>query len=355
MIKSIRLKNIQAHKDSKLEFDKGINAIVGTSNNGKSTIIRALNWNRYNRPLGIDTLASHWIVDDKGNLKDEMSVTIENDFGTVTRKRTKTENQYIVNDKELNVVKSDVPLEVEQILNLSETNIQNQQDSPFLLSETSGKVAEYFNRIVRLDIIDRVLSKAETTRRKTNQEIQVLENNIKNNEKKLEDFSWLVDVEKLLNKIERVTLKNTQLKQNEKELLNKIIEYKNQLRNQRNLTDSKEILNTIEQELENNNRLNENYNSLKSEIEKYKNCKIYPDFNSNKDLIKQIEKELNCKENLNNQIVCLVNVISNYKNCIHNIELNKEKIIELKKQLPEICPICGSKMKNGECINENDN
>ena len=142
MIKSIRLKNIQAHKDSKLEFDKGINAIVGTSNNGKSTIIRALNWNRYNRPLGIDTLASHWIVDDKGNLKDEMSVTIENDFGTVTRKRTKTENQYIVNDKELNVVKSDVPLDVEQILNLSETNIQNQQDSPFLLSETSGKVAE---------------------------------------------------------------------------------------------------------------------------------------------------------------------------------------------------------------------
>ena len=189
MIKSIRLKNIQAHKDSKLEFDKGINAIVGTSNNGKSTIIRALNWNRYNRPLGIDTLASHWIVDDKGNLKDEMSVTIENDFGTVTRKRTKNENQYIVNDKELNVVKSDIPLDVEQTLNLSETNIQNQQDSPFLLSETSGKVAEYFNRIVRLDVIDRVLTKAETTRRKTNQEIQVLENNIKNDEKKLEDFN----------------------------------------------------------------------------------------------------------------------------------------------------------------------
>ena len=355
MIKSIRLKNIQAHKDSKLEFDKGINAIVGTSNNGKSTIIRALNWNRYNRPLGIDTLASHWIVDDKGNLKDEMSVTIENDFGTVTRKRTKTENQYIVNDKELNVVKSDVPLEVEQMLNLSETNIQNQQDSPFLLSETSGKVAEYFNRIVRLDVIDRVLSKAETTRRKTNQEIQVLENSIKNNEKKLEDFDWLVDVEKLLNKIERVNLKNIQLKQNEKEILNKITEYKNQLHNQRNLTDSKEILNTIEQELENNNGLNENYNSLKSEIEKYKSCKIYPDFNSNKDLIKQIEIELHYKDNINSQITNHSNIMSMYKDYIHNIELNKEKIIELKKQLPEICPICGSKMKNGECTNENDN
>ena len=158
-----------------------------------------------------------------------------------------------------------------------------------------------------------------------------------------------------MNKIERVSLKNTQLKQDKIELLNKITEYKNQLHNQRNLTDSKEILNTIEQELENNNRLNENYNSLKSEIEKYKNCKIYSDFNSNKVLIKQIEKELDYKENLNNQIACLIDIISKYKNCIHNIEFNKEKIIELKKQLPEICPICGSKMKNGECANENDN
>ena len=182
MIKSITLKNIQAHKNSKLEFDKGINAIIGSSNNGKSSIIRALNWNRYNRPLGIDNLASHWIVDDKGNLKEEMSVTIENDFGTVVRKRTKNENQYIVNDKELNVVKSDVPVEVEQTLNLSETNIQNQQDSPFLLSETSGKVAEYFNRIVRLDIIDKVLSNTESKRRKTKQ-------NLESSEKEIEKYN----------------------------------------------------------------------------------------------------------------------------------------------------------------------
>lgn len=353
MIKSITLKNIQAHKNSKLEFDKGINAIIGSSNNGKSSIIRALNWNRYNRPLGIDNLASHWIVDDKGNLKEEMSVTIENDFGTVVRKRTKNENQYIVNDKELNVVKSDVPVEVEQTLNLSETNIQNQQDSPFLLSETSGKVAEYFNRIVRLDIIDKVLTKAETTRRRTNQEIQVLENNIKENEKKLEDFSWLDTVEKLLDKIERVSVKNIQLKQVEKDLSNKITVYKNQLCNQRDLTDSKEILNTLEQEINKNNKLKESYSELESEISKFKNCKNYPSFKNESDLIKSLEKELNYKEHLENEKNHLATTIANYNYYKKQIEENKKTIQDSKKSLPKICPLCGGVLNNkGECENE---
>ena len=112
MIKSIELKNIQSHENTRLVFDKGINVIVGSSNNGKSAILRGLYWVRYNRPLGIDTLASHWALNDKGDLKSEMAVTVENDFGAVTRKRTKNDNQYIVNGKVLDVVKSDVPADV---------------------------------------------------------------------------------------------------------------------------------------------------------------------------------------------------------------------------------------------------
>ena len=94
MISKIELKNIQSHKDTTIELDPGINIIVGSSNNGKSTIMRAINWVTYNRPLGIDTLASHWILDKKGNLKDTMSASIFTDDGhSVTRKRTKDENQ----------------------------------------------------------------------------------------------------------------------------------------------------------------------------------------------------------------------------------------------------------------------
>ena len=173
--------------------------------------MRGLYWVRYNRPLGIDTLASHWALNDKGDLKNEMVVTIENDFGIVTRKRTKNDNQYIVNGKVLDVVKSDVPAEVEQVLCLSDTNIQKQLDEPFLLSKSSGEVAKYFNKVVRLDVIDRVLTNAETTRRKTQNDIKNVQAQIKDCEDKLQAFEWLDDAEILIEKHERVSNRKNQI------------------------------------------------------------------------------------------------------------------------------------------------
>ena len=42
MIKSLEIKNVQSHKNSRLEFSPGINALVGTSNNGKSAIFEGV-------------------------------------------------------------------------------------------------------------------------------------------------------------------------------------------------------------------------------------------------------------------------------------------------------------------------
>ena len=53
MIKSLKIENFQSHKDSYLEFSNGINIISGKSNNGKTAILRALNWVITNRPQGI--------------------------------------------------------------------------------------------------------------------------------------------------------------------------------------------------------------------------------------------------------------------------------------------------------------
>ena len=76
MIRKLNIQNIQSHKNTELEFSPGINAIVGSSNNGKSAILRALYWVRYNRPLGIDNLLSHWACDIKGNQIAPMQATI---------------------------------------------------------------------------------------------------------------------------------------------------------------------------------------------------------------------------------------------------------------------------------------
>ena len=44
MIKEINIKNFQSHDNTNLILDSGVNVIVGSSDSGKSAIIRALRW-----------------------------------------------------------------------------------------------------------------------------------------------------------------------------------------------------------------------------------------------------------------------------------------------------------------------
>jgi DNA repair exonuclease SbcCD ATPase subunit len=348
MIKSIELKNIQSHENTRIELDKGINCIVGSSNNGKSAILRGLYWARYNRPLGVDTLCSHWALTDKGDLKSEMSVTIENENGIVCRKRTKTENQYIVNDEILNVVKSDVPADVEQILKLSDTNIQKQLDEPFLLSKSSGEVAKYFNKVVRLDVIDRVLTNAETTRRKTQGDIKNVQTQIADCESKLQAFEWLDDVEKLIEKYERVSNRKNKIEDDVMFLEKSLSDYESCT--ERILEKQKKLVAEVEEWMQRSTELGEQVAQLAESIEEFESIKEYPDFTEEKKLITRIENWN--EDNLKKDISVLKEEIYDYGIQEMHIKNSVADIKCLKEQLPDICPLCGNPMKNGVCVNE---
>lgn len=396
MINSIELKNIQSHENTRLELDKGINCIVGSSNNGKSAILRGLYWARYNRPLGIDTLASHWALNKKGELTDEMSVTIHNENGVVCRKRTKADNQYIVNGEILNVVKSDVPAEVEQILKLSNTNIQRQLDAPFLLSETSGEIAKYFNHVVRLDIIDKVLTNAESSRRRAKADIEATEKIIKEQEQKKEKYDWLGSVEKLLQKWDTVKENNDELKSQSESLqfeLESFVENKQKVGKYTDIVAQKDKLENISRLAEKTSEiesicgsLNDSLTTYKQLVEKVKKLnKVIKlkklvleieelssdnllmsekirnasnnldfiqktkirDFSEQKRLIEKIEK-LN-ENNLQEKVDELNKSIYDYKIQKMHIKNSAKDILCLQEQLPDICPICGNPMKNGVC------
>lgn len=357
MIKSIKIKNVQSHKNSELQFVSGINAIVGSSNNGKSAILRALNWVRYNRPLGLDILLSHWAYDSKGNQKEPMSVILETDNGTVERRRTKDKNQYIVDGQVLNVVKTDVPEQVENLLRLSETNIQSQQDSPFLLSQSSGEVAKYFNRTVRLDVIDIVLSKAGSEIRNCKKETELLEKQLKQEEGKLEQFDWIPECEKLICKYEKVQNKTNLLQSEIEKLELQILEYETRKKEQIDFTREKQLIEEYEKELKLNIKLEGQFFPFEKQFNNYSNiCKsLYPDFTREKKLIKEIEKINSECEEQSKQINHIGVTIKNHDYYLECIENNDSEISELKQKLPKICPLCGNPMKNGECENENDN
>ena len=226
MIDSLKIKNIQSHKDSELKFSDGVNVIVGTSNNGKSAILRALIWAITNRPLGVDILCSDWALDKKGNQISPMEVEVEKNGHVLIRYKSKSKNQYLLDDEELNAIGTDVPSEVKKFFSLSDTNIQKQQDKPFLVSESSSDVAKYFNSMMNLDVIDSILKKTETKKREIRSNKINCENTLKTLTDEFDNLSWVDNAENYLEKIEKLESKQTKKKSVINELESSMIEYR---------------------------------------------------------------------------------------------------------------------------------
>jgi DNA repair exonuclease SbcCD ATPase subunit len=149
MIKSLNINNFQSHKETKLEFSPGVNIIVGSSDSGKTAILRSLGWLCWNRPSG-DAFRSWW--------SNSTSVYLETDEGIISRLKDKTDRYKIfIKGKDDIVFKAfgtSIPDEIVSFLNLNELNFQRQLDSPFLISATSSEVARQFNKVANLDKID---------------------------------------------------------------------------------------------------------------------------------------------------------------------------------------------------------
>ncbi len=155
MIKSIALTNFQNHKFSELEFDNGLNVIKGTSDSGKSAVLRALIWVIKNRPSG-DSV-KNWHCKKGGAV--EVDIELSNDI-FINKKRVDGKASYSLTAKggvkTFEAIRQDVPGEIEDAFNISDINIQSQHDPYFLLNDSPGEVAQKLNKIVGLDIIDKL-------------------------------------------------------------------------------------------------------------------------------------------------------------------------------------------------------
>ena len=150
MIKSIHISNFQSHKDTTLVLDPGVNLICGSSDSGKSSIIRALKWLATNRPLG-DGFVS-W--GSKGETAVEVllddGVSIMHEPGSYSLIKGKDRQDW-------SAIGTGVPETVTQTLNISELSWAHQMDAPFLLSASPGEVARTLNEVADLDKIDSTL------------------------------------------------------------------------------------------------------------------------------------------------------------------------------------------------------
>lgn len=210
MLKSIELFNFESHKHTFVEFAQGINIISGSSDSGKSSLLRAIRWVICNSPSGL-SIISWWAIKKKKQTEDTRVILTLDDGTTIERIRG-TVNGYVINGGlPLEAVGTTVPEEVRKLLPFTEINIQRQLDSPFLLADSAGDVARFFNRMVNLEDADFYQGAIEAKRRQNTQAITKLQETIADLTKEIAGLSWLDKAEPLAEKIEALEGKSEAL------------------------------------------------------------------------------------------------------------------------------------------------
>ena len=338
MITKIEIKNFQSHKNTVLEFDKGVNVICGESDNGKSAVIRAIRWVVENQPQGTEKINSNWNED----FKEPLSVKLYTEKGYVERIRDKKRNGYNIcknGEKEivLDAIGKGVPKEVTDFLNVSDVNFQFQLDPPYLLTKSAGEASKYLNEIVHLDSIDKIMSIADSDKRQLSSEQKIVESDIKKLEEELKNTEWIDEAERLYTRVskydEHISSSNDELiglneRISEHESL-KIVD----------LTKQKELVEKIE------SISVPDISELDEDIKEYEEsaAKII-DLSKPEKLIERIES-ISVPD-----ISELDEDIKEYK--LRNeeiLKLNKERE-ELKARMPAICPYCGNPIIDGEIL-----
>lgn len=346
MIKQLNIENFQSHKDTSLDFVEGVNVIIGASDCGKSAIIRALKLLAWNRPSG-NEIRSTW--------GGKTSVEVFTDNAHVARIKDK-EELYILGDQHFKAFRTDVPKEIQDTLNLTEINLQQQLDAPFLLSTSSGQVAQHFNSIAKLDQIDTGLFNINKAIRELEGQNKYKQIDLDNKKEELVKYEH---IEKLEAEIEVLEQMQNQLRslQNSKQIIDlKIYDYKQAssfIRQHQVLLADEDKVNALLALIEKKNKLIESHKNLKRSIK---------ELSSIKENIKQDQEYIQDELLVNNLLTLykdikplneafsslskLIKRINYIKGLIQQEQQNLTTLeSKFHKLMPNICPLCGQSIK----------
>lgn len=201
MITKIELKNFQSHQNSQLDFTNGINVIIGKSNVGKTSILRALWWVLTNRPKGTAFIRQG---------QNKVEVIVATDKGKVVRQRSEkgNVNDYRVEaggkEEQFTALGGDVPQEIVDVLGISDWNIQKQLDTHFLLLDSPGRVAKAINDVVHLESGELLASRLASSIRSSEKKCSELKEEIKQLNTELAKYEGLERFSQDLSAVQRL-------------------------------------------------------------------------------------------------------------------------------------------------------
>ena len=336
MISKLKLENFEAHKSTVLEFDAGVNVIIGESDHGKSSLVKALDCAIRNN------IDDAYIRDGQKEFK----VTVDD----VERVRSTNKNEYYLKGDLLRAFGTEPPTEVIQYFDMdSYLNWQGQFDSAFLLTDTGGEVARKLNKLVDLDIIITSQKRINFDVSQIKREQKFNEDELIKSQEKLSHYDYLEELSKvgerydfLLNKEVEIIIQ-----------FNKLTALKaNFITNKKRLDKLKKIvvlsqiydiiISIVKEQKEVENKMN-TITELRSKIKQVD------------DRIKERSKMIEMRESINTidsncgKCVELKATIQDLKYFQIGLLTQKENItkyqadmIRIEGMIPETCPTCGN-------------
>jgi len=357
MITHLLLMNFQSHKRSDFEFHPGVNVIVGETDAGKSAIIRGLRLLKDNRPSG-DSFRSWWCD------KDDLTVVKlwRGENRSVSRELVKGENRYVIHSQIFKAIGTSVPEEIQKFLNMSEINLQRQLDSSFLLSDTPGNVATYFNKVAKLDKIDTGTANINSWIREITSTIGQpavkdkpatgLIKQIADKEEELLKYEHLDQFEAKVSALEEMEVCYDKLWKSRARLSAVVMDYgmiEKDIERESAVLEIEDDLNDILADMNSKFFLNEKLTKLSNLISSIN--QIEEKIQQKEDLIK-LEKPVNdilqlmSDRNLAKERITKLSTILSYIDSTNERIKKGESYIALKqaefeKEMPDICPLCG--------------
>ena len=192
MLRQFRAVNFQSHERIVIDFEP-VTVIVGPSDCGKSSLIRAMGLVALNRPSGDAFVRTG---------TDFALCRLTTDEHTVIRKRGKNVNTYKLDGQEFKAFGVDTPVPIRDALKLGDINFQWQMDAPFWFSDTGGNVSRRLNEIINLGSIDVTLAAVATALTKSRSAVEFTEKRLTTASQAREELRWVKEFDADLRELE---------------------------------------------------------------------------------------------------------------------------------------------------------
>lgn len=214
-IKSITLENFQSYKNQTINFKPGLNLILGTSDAGKSAILRALSFVLYNHPKR-DTFI-HWG-------EKEMRVTLNmSDGSKVTRIKGDGVNAIEAVDAKGNIyqknkIDTEIPDDIKEILGNPPQDDLNglisyadQFSRMFLVDLSPTDLPRALSNLTKIEVLEDSAKQLMSNYKSIDKQIKADEKEYDKLLNESQSYSYVNDYEKKLNKLSAVLIEAQEL------------------------------------------------------------------------------------------------------------------------------------------------